>query len=199
MKGSPAKGPQWIQAMLGEWLNGWKGLAGKLGGGVVGSVGRPIELKGGCVLEASCCLLNWISCALTRLTNPRPPPNQFLRGYKLCVCVCACLLGLGEYRYVWGGWRLLPWRNKKTVEETTTVIPWPIIVTSISRPLSVCIHCWWSATQFQSKTTEIWCCHREPALTPPIPPTQTEYSFMRLIQSDQETEKCCFDIVQMNW
>lgn len=58
MKGSPAKGPLWVLAVLGEWLKGSKGLAGKLGGGVVGSVGRHIELKGGWVSKASCCLLN---------------------------------------------------------------------------------------------------------------------------------------------
>lgn len=53
MKGSPAKGP-----VLGEWLNGGKGLAGKLGSGVVGTVGGHIELKVGWVSEPSRCLLN---------------------------------------------------------------------------------------------------------------------------------------------
>lgn len=32
MKEIPAKGPQWDLVVLGEWLNGGNGLAGKLGG-----------------------------------------------------------------------------------------------------------------------------------------------------------------------
>lgn len=57
MKGSPAKGPQWVLVVLGEWLNGGKGLAGKLGSGA-GTVGGHIVLKGGWVVELSRCLLN---------------------------------------------------------------------------------------------------------------------------------------------
>lgn len=58
MKGGPAKGPQWVLVVLGEWLNGSKGLAGKLGVEWWGAVGGHIELKGGWVSETSCCLLN---------------------------------------------------------------------------------------------------------------------------------------------
>lgn len=58
VKGSSAKGPQWVTVVLGEWLNGGKGLAGNLGSGVVGTVGGHIVLKGGWVSELSRCLLN---------------------------------------------------------------------------------------------------------------------------------------------
>lgn len=75
-------GSQWWRGSGWEALRGWLGSPGvECWKTVVGH----IELKGGRVSETSCCLLNWIYCAL-------PPPHHhpsrlYVRVYLDRVCV----------------------------------------------------------------------------------------------------------------
>lgn len=114
-----SKGPQWVLVVLGEWLNGVKGLAGKLGGGVVRTVGGHIEPEGGWVLGGypAVCLIEFLERWHGWQTPHRPTPHSSSFGDTSCAY--ACLLGQGVCCNVWGERRLLFWRKSDTAAGAT--------------------------------------------------------------------------------
>ena len=143
--------------------SGWmavRGWLGSLGVEWWGTVGGHSEHKGGWVSEASCCLLNWISCALTRSTTPAPP-HLFLWAW-----LCICMFYLDRVL-------LCVRRAKLFCSEEIKDKAAPCFIAYKCDFYFQTSHCLQSLLVVWNPVCEIWCCHRELALGSPIVP-QTE-------------------------